>query len=242
MAFTTAPWARSRASATPSSGARTAALYSEELMGVEGFSSDSALLYHHGLPTAIVDSAEWEPPGPRRLGGGEPAAEAAALPDAQAGRCRAFRPGLGRGHRAAAAAGQRRRAAVVRRGHRSLAAVPERHRRRVRVRGVRIRRRGDVVRRAGGRAGRLRGPADLDDPPVGAGRVGRRIGRRAAAAVRDRGDRAHRPAEALPVGQGPVPGVLAVLRAGPARAVRAAGGRGRRTSRCWCGTAPAGRS
>ncbi|GAA2059960.1 homogentisate 1,2-dioxygenase [Catenulispora yoronensis] len=40
------------------------ALYSEELMGVEGFSSDSALLYHHGLPTAIVDSAEWEPPGP----------------------------------------------------------------------------------------------------------------------------------------------------------------------------------
>ena len=39
-------------------------LYSEELMGVEGFSSDSALLYHAGLPTAIVDSAEWEPPGP----------------------------------------------------------------------------------------------------------------------------------------------------------------------------------
>jgi homogentisate 1,2-dioxygenase len=31
-------------------------LYAEELMGVEGFSSDSALLYHHNLPTAIVDS------------------------------------------------------------------------------------------------------------------------------------------------------------------------------------------
>src|SRR3954453_22804244 len=31
-------------------------LYAEELMGVEGFSADSALLYHEGLPTAIVDS------------------------------------------------------------------------------------------------------------------------------------------------------------------------------------------
>ena len=31
-------------------------LYAEELMGVEGFSSDSALLYHRHLPTAIVDA------------------------------------------------------------------------------------------------------------------------------------------------------------------------------------------
>ncbi len=31
-------------------------LYAEELMGVEGFSSDSALLYHRHLPTAIVNS------------------------------------------------------------------------------------------------------------------------------------------------------------------------------------------
>ncbi|MGH3434681.1 MAG: homogentisate 1,2-dioxygenase, partial [Thermocrispum sp.] len=31
-------------------------LYAEELMGVEGFSSDSALLYHQQLPTAIVDA------------------------------------------------------------------------------------------------------------------------------------------------------------------------------------------
>ncbi|HYT10157.1 MAG TPA: homogentisate 1,2-dioxygenase, partial [Mycobacteriales bacterium] len=31
-------------------------LYAEELMGVEGFSADSALLYHEHLPTAIVDS------------------------------------------------------------------------------------------------------------------------------------------------------------------------------------------
>ena len=31
-------------------------LYAEELMGVEGFSSDSSLLYHRHLPTAIVSS------------------------------------------------------------------------------------------------------------------------------------------------------------------------------------------
>lgn len=31
-------------------------LYAEELMGVEGFSSDSALLYHRHLPTAITDA------------------------------------------------------------------------------------------------------------------------------------------------------------------------------------------
>ena len=33
-------------------------LYSEELMGEEGFSSDSALLYHRHLPTAIVDAVD----------------------------------------------------------------------------------------------------------------------------------------------------------------------------------------
>src|SRR5215472_16994796 len=31
-------------------------LYAEELMGVEGFSADSALLYHRHRPTAIVDA------------------------------------------------------------------------------------------------------------------------------------------------------------------------------------------
>ena len=31
-------------------------LYREELMGEEGFSSDSSLLYHRGVPSAIVDS------------------------------------------------------------------------------------------------------------------------------------------------------------------------------------------
>jgi homogentisate 1,2-dioxygenase len=37
-------------------------LYAEELMGVEGFSADSALLYHEHLPTAIVDSRVHEEP------------------------------------------------------------------------------------------------------------------------------------------------------------------------------------
>jgi homogentisate 1,2-dioxygenase len=34
----------------------------EELMGEEGFSSDSSLLYHRGVPSSIVDSQVWELP------------------------------------------------------------------------------------------------------------------------------------------------------------------------------------
>jgi homogentisate 1,2-dioxygenase len=41
-------------------------LYAEELMGVEGFSSDSALLYHRHAPTAIVDAVAVDEP-PARL-------------------------------------------------------------------------------------------------------------------------------------------------------------------------------
>ncbi|HST63821.1 MAG TPA: cupin domain-containing protein [Mycobacteriales bacterium] len=37
-------------------------LYAEELMGSDGFSADSALLYHEHLPTAIVDSRVWDEP------------------------------------------------------------------------------------------------------------------------------------------------------------------------------------
>jgi len=37
-------------------------LYYEELMGEEGFSSDSSLLYHRGVPSGIVDSQVWELP------------------------------------------------------------------------------------------------------------------------------------------------------------------------------------
>ncbi|MEU5031764.1 homogentisate 1,2-dioxygenase [Streptomyces milbemycinicus] len=37
-------------------------LYYEELVGEEGFASDSALLYHHGVPSAIVDARAWDLP------------------------------------------------------------------------------------------------------------------------------------------------------------------------------------
>ena len=37
-------------------------LYYEELMGEEGFSSDSSLLYHRHLPSAILEYREWDLP------------------------------------------------------------------------------------------------------------------------------------------------------------------------------------
>ncbi|GAA0962780.1 homogentisate 1,2-dioxygenase [Actinocorallia libanotica] len=37
-------------------------LYHEELMGEEGFSSDSSLLYHRDSPSALTDARPWEPP------------------------------------------------------------------------------------------------------------------------------------------------------------------------------------
>ena len=41
-------------------------LFYEELMGEEGFSSDSSLLYHRGVPSAIVASEVWELPDQTR--------------------------------------------------------------------------------------------------------------------------------------------------------------------------------
>src|SRR5689334_18291757 len=38
------------------------ALHYEELMGEEGFSADSSLLYHTGVPSALVDATPWELP------------------------------------------------------------------------------------------------------------------------------------------------------------------------------------
>ena len=37
-------------------------LYYEELMGEEGFSSDSSLLYHRGVPSAILEARTWDLP------------------------------------------------------------------------------------------------------------------------------------------------------------------------------------
>jgi homogentisate 1,2-dioxygenase len=42
-------------------------LYYEELMGEEGFSSDSSLLYHRGVPSAILASEVWELPDQARV-------------------------------------------------------------------------------------------------------------------------------------------------------------------------------
>src|SRR5579875_1530903 len=42
-------------------------LYAEELMGEEGFSSDSSLLYHAGIPSAIVDARTWDLPAPEMV-------------------------------------------------------------------------------------------------------------------------------------------------------------------------------
>ncbi|HEY0698329.1 MAG TPA: cupin domain-containing protein [Micromonospora sp.] len=42
-------------------------LYAEELMGQEGFSSDSSLLYHRHLPTAILAAEEFTPPAWSRV-------------------------------------------------------------------------------------------------------------------------------------------------------------------------------
>lgn len=73
-------------------------LYAEELMGVEGFSADSALLYHRNLPTAIVDAVAVaddrgtltanHPLKPRSFR--TPALEFAAEADAVTGRRRLF--------------------------------------------------------------------------------------------------------------------------------------------------------
>ncbi|WP_067963259.1 homogentisate 1,2-dioxygenase [Nocardiopsis trehalosi] len=41
-------------------------LYYEELMGEEGFSSDSSLLYHRHVPSAIVDARPWDAPDASR--------------------------------------------------------------------------------------------------------------------------------------------------------------------------------
>src|SRR5438094_375938 len=42
-------------------------LYYEELMGEEGFSSDSSLLYHRNIPSAITDAYAWTLPDQRTV-------------------------------------------------------------------------------------------------------------------------------------------------------------------------------
>src|SRR4030081_1123654 len=50
-----------RAKRHPQSRQPDGSLYAEELMGQEGFSSDSSLLYHRYPPTAIVAAEAYDP-------------------------------------------------------------------------------------------------------------------------------------------------------------------------------------
>ena len=111
-------------------------------MGEEGFSSDSSLLYHRGVPSAIVGSEVWELPDqtrtpnhplkPRHLKLHEPARPGT---DAVTGR----RLVLGNNDV---------RIALRRHRRRPVAVLPQRDRRRVRLRRVRLRHRRDRLRRA----------------------------------------------------------------------------------------------
>ena len=46
----------------PGRGATPGELYYEELMGEEGFSSDSSLLYHRNIPSTTIGAAVWDVP------------------------------------------------------------------------------------------------------------------------------------------------------------------------------------
>ena len=107
-------------------------------MGEEGFSSDSSLLYHRELPSAIVDARAWDLPDlsttpnhpllPRHLKLHD------LFPDAESVR------GVDVVTRPPPRARQRRRAHLLRRGGRAEPLLPQRHRRRVRLRRARARR------------------------------------------------------------------------------------------------------
>ena len=198
-------------------------------MGEEGFSSDSALLYHSGIPSAIVDATVWDPGDlattpnhplkPRHL----------RLHDLFAGEdWKAVDPVTGRrlilGNAdvriSYVAAGEA--SPLYRNAAGDECVYIEAGAGTVR----------DGVRRAAGPGGRLRDPPPVHHPPLDPGRD------RPAALLRDRGQRPHRAAQPLPVPVRAVPRARPVLRAGPARAGRAAASR--RAPRCpsWSSTGP----
>ncbi len=108
-------------------------LYYEELMGEEGFSSDSALLYHRYIPSR---SSTHRVEAARSDHHAESPAQAAAPEAARS----VPRDDLGRDgcrDRSSSGPGQRRRAHLVRRVVQAFAAVPQRRRRRDGLRRVR---------------------------------------------------------------------------------------------------------
>ena len=115
-------------------------LFREELMGEEGFSSDSSLLYRRGVPSAITDSRVWELPDQSRTPNHPLKPRHLKLHDLETGTCPVEGRRLVLGNNDV-------RIALRRHRHRPLAALPQRHRRRVRLRRVRHRGRRDGLRR-----------------------------------------------------------------------------------------------
>ena len=190
-------------------------------MGEEGFSSDSSLLYHRGVPSAIVDSEVWELPDQTRTPNHPLKPRHLKLHDAV--------PGADGDRRRTRSTGRRLvlgnndvRIALRRHRHRPLPALPQRDRRRVRLRRVRQRHRRDGLRRRAPTA-----PATTCSIPRATDH--RWVPARAEPALPDRGQQPHRPAEALPLALRAAARARAVLRARPARPRRAAARRSRAT-------------
>ncbi len=90
-------------------------LYREELMGTEGFSSDSALLYHMYAPTDLVAVESWDLADERM-------ANHPLLP--RLAQTHKLDVGRGRGHRPPPARGQPGRAGRLRRRRPAQPALP----------------------------------------------------------------------------------------------------------------------
>ena len=194
-------------------------LYYEELMGEEGFSSDSSLLYHRHPPSAIIDASAWE------------------LPDLATVANHPLRPRHLRLHELFPGEEWKRHDVVT--GRRLVLGNGD-----VRISYVAAGEASPLYRNALGDecvyvesgeavvetvfgalpapAGRLRAAAAGDHAPLVA------AGRGAAAGVHHRGQQPHRARPPLPVAVRAVPGARSLLRAGPARAGRAAARRGHR--------------
>ena len=99
-------------------------LFREELMGEEGFSSDSSLLYRRGVPSAITDSRVWDLPDQSRTPNHPLKPRHLKLHDLDFPTGRDVpRRGPPAGPRQ-----QRRPHQLRRHRHRPLAALPQRHR------------------------------------------------------------------------------------------------------------------
>ena len=194
-------------------------------MGEEGFSSDSSLLYHRGVPSAIVASEVWELPDQTRTPNHPLKPRHLRLHDLETGTDAVTGP-------AAGARQQRRPDRLRRHRRRPLAVLPQRDRRRVRLRRGR--------RRARSRRCSACSPTGTGDyVVVPRATTHRWVPAEPSRLYADRGQQPRRAAQALPVPLRPAARARAVLRARPARSGRAAARRGRRTSRCWSSTAPA---